>query len=291
MENSTNKDLATRRAALSSTYTFPTIHRMDSMNETPSWDPSSQPSDNGSKPIPQLGEPTPNFGNPENRRITRTQSLKEVLHSSDPPSAAENAFFPAWSTRSRRETPSFPPAPTLSTEETPSFPAKPADNQDKTPSVLAKPADNQDKTPSVPRGVNSKDENSAQPATKPKQPRAALRKKGLRAQKQAEIAKEEDELNELIDSLHSSVSERTSEEGEKEIENVWDQKIKEFQELQRRKQKALREVGKAGEESVVGNEESWDVGTTEEGLRRDKGLSGHGGAHLRDSAAPSQCAG
>ena len=70
-----------------------------------------------------------------------------------------------------------------------------------------------------------------------------------------EIAKEDDELNELINSLHSSVSGQEKEGPDMEIQNVWDQKIKQFQELQRRKQKALREVGKAGEESVVGRGE------------------------------------
>lgn len=189
--------------------------------------------------------------------------MKEVLRPPEPPSVPEVVSFPARPSPSRDETPVSFPAPTFNEDEPFSFPAKPEPkreaklimNEDETPSSPLKSHPNPNPTPNPNPNPNPKKMVKAKPIQRGNQSKA--KKPAVHAKEEAkeEIAKEEDELNELISSLHSSVSVQESEGPETEIQNVWDQKIKKFQELQRRKQKALREVGKAGEESVVGRGE------------------------------------
>ena len=61
---------------------------------------------------------------------------------------------------------------------------------------------------------------------------------------------EEEELNDLINDIHSSVSGESLTQSE-EVRSAWNAKIKQFRELQRRKSKLLRDLGKMGEETVV----------------------------------------
>ena len=201
--------------------------------------------------------------------------MKEVLRPPEPPSVPEVVSFPARPSPSRDETPVSFPARIFNEDELFSFPAKPEPTREPKleptrepklePRREAKPEPrpimNEDKTPSSPLKSNPKPNPNprkmakAKPTQRGNQSKA--KKPAVHAKEEAkeEIAKEEDELNELINSLHSSMSVQESEGPETEMQNVWDQKIKKFQELQRRKQKALREVGKAGEESVVGRGE------------------------------------
>lgn len=181
--------------------------------------------------------------------------MKEVLRPPEPPSLPEVVSFPARPSPSRDETPvSFPAAP-FNEDEPFSFPAKPEPKRE--PKRELKPTMNEDETPSPPLKSNPKPKKmvKAKPAQRGNLSKAKKPVMHAKEEAKEEIAKEEDELNELISSLHSSVSVQESEGPETEMQNVWDQKIKQFQELQRRKQKALREVGKAGEESVVGRGE------------------------------------
>ena len=122
-------------------------------------------------------------------------------------------------------------------------------NEDETPSSPVKSDPKPDPNPKPKRIAKAK------PIQRVNQSKAKKQETHAKEKAKEEIAKEEDELSELISSLHSSVSVQESEGPETEMQNVWDQKIKQFQELQRRKQKALREIGKAGEESVVGRGE------------------------------------
>ena len=185
--------------------------------------------------------------------------MKEVLRPPEPPSVPEVVSFPARPSPSRDETPVSFPARIFNEDELFSFPAKPEPTRE--PKPEPRPIMNEDKTPSPPLKSNPKPNPNprkmakAKPIQRGNQSKA--KKPAVHAKEEAkeEIAKEEDELNELINSLHSSMSVQESEGPETEMQNVWDQKIKKFQELQRRKQKALREVGKAGEESVVGRGE------------------------------------
>ena len=65
-----------------------------------------------------------------------------------------------------------------------------------------------------------------------------------------EEEEEEEELNDLINDIHSSVSGESLTQSE-EVRSAWNAKIKQFRELQRRKSKLLRDLGKMGEETVV----------------------------------------
>ena len=197
-------------------------------------------------PLSSQGESTLNFGIPENRRILRTQSMQEVTRSPDPPTPPEIISFPARPSPPRSETPAFISIPNLNEDETVSFPAK----ANLKPKPQPKPQPQPQSEPNL-QPIQRKN-----PSKPSKAKKAALHaKEEVKEGREDEIAKEDDELNELINSLHSSVSGQEKEGPDMEIQNVWDQKIKQFQELQRRKQKALREVGKAGEESVVGRGE------------------------------------
>ena len=209
VENETQKDLATRRAALSSTSTFPTICSVDSMNEALVSNRSSQKFNE--PPLPFYEEQAPTIEIPESKRITKVHSINEVEHTSDLQNFDQRISFPATINRDQDEAAFFSTRSKQNQYETDSFPIK----------------------------AKSKNVTRA--------------KKEAKEHENDDIAKEDDELSELIDSLHSSVSESRTEGPTTEIESVWDRKIKEFQELQKRKQKALREVGKAGEESVVGS--------------------------------------
>lgn len=199
-------------------------------------------------PLSSQGESTPNFGIPENRRILRTQSMQEVTRSPDPPIPPEIISFPARPSPPRSETPAFISIPNLNEDETVSFPAKA--NLKPQPKPKPQPQSEPNLQPNL-QPIQRK--NPSKPSEAKKE--AVHAKEEAKEGREDEIAKEDDELNELINSLHSSVSGQEKEGPDMEIQNVWDQKIKQFQELQRRKQKALREVGKAGEESVVGRGE------------------------------------